>query len=133
MAWDKLWSACSNDPDTQAALDARLDLLLEKGNSARRPITAHLDDGIFELRAKNARGLFYFGPHRRVIFVHGLIKHTRKVPKSDIDIAKQRRRAILEGKLQVHDFSGQTELGGETEEQSVSSPLLPEPSKRRDS
>lgn len=84
-------------------LDARLDQLKEKGNQARRPISAHLEDGIFELRAKKARMLFYFGEvivgknnkQRAVIFIHSLFKDTRKIPREDINLAKKRRNEIL--------------------------------------
>jgi phage-related protein len=88
-AWDSLYNAC--DSDTQEMADRRLDYLREHGNAARAPMSKHLADGIFELRAKDARFLYYFGNLRTIIFVHGLVKKQRNVPPADIRIAKERR------------------------------------------
>lgn len=84
-AWDSLFNAC--DQDTQETLLRRLDFLIERGNTAREPISKSLGKGLFELRAKNARALFYFGPNRTIIFVHGLIKKRMDIPKRDIEMA----------------------------------------------
>lgn len=92
QVWDSLYVQC--DEDTQTMLDYRLDLLKEKGNQSRRPISALLDDGIFELRAKSARMLFYFGKERKIIFVHCFFKSTNVVPRSDIQTAQNRRAEI---------------------------------------
>ena len=88
-AWDNTYSQC--DSDMQDTLDRKLDLLQQYGNLCGRPTTAPLGDGIFELRAKDARMLFYFGEQREIVFVHGLIKKTRNVPRADIDRAKKNR------------------------------------------
>src|ERR1700679_3282653 len=97
--WGKIWDAtyASCDKDTQDLLDVRLDILKERGNLSGRPVTAPLEAGIFELRAKDARLLFYFGEERDIIFVHGIIKKTRSVPPADIKLAKKRREEILKG------------------------------------
>lgn len=92
QVWDDLYGRC--DEDTQTMLDYRLDLLKEKGNQSRRPISALLDDGIFELRAKSARMLFCFGDTRRIIFVHCVFKTTSRVPREDMELAKRRRSEI---------------------------------------
>jgi len=92
QVWDDLYGQC--DEDTQTMLDYRLDLLKEKGNQSRRPISAPLHDGIFELRAKSARMLFYFGITRTIIFVHCLFKDVRAVPREDIKLAQRRRSEI---------------------------------------
>lgn len=84
----------SCDQDTQELLDRRLDFLREHGNLSDRPISAPLEDGIFELRAKDARMLFYFGEKRDIIFVNCIIKKTRKVPREEIQLAKKRRTEI---------------------------------------
>jgi phage-related protein len=91
--WDEAYALC--DDDTQEGLDRRLDLLLEHGNLAGRPITAPLGDGIFELRANAARMLFYFGASRSIVFVHCIIKKTRTVPTEDVKLAKKRRAEII--------------------------------------
>lgn len=90
--WDDLYSSC--DEDTQCTIDHRLDALREKGNQAREPISKHLEDGIFELRAKDKRFLFYFSEGRSVVFVHGFIKKRNEVLRAHIEKAKQRRDEI---------------------------------------
>ncbi len=91
--WDDCYASC--DQDTQETIERRLDFLCEKGNLTRPPISKHLEDGIFELRAKHARLLFYFGGNRMIVFVHAIIKKTRAVPRDDIQIAKQRRAEVV--------------------------------------
>jgi len=88
--WTEIYESC--DDDTRDVLDSHLDLLERNGSQSDRPISAPLGDGIFELRAKNVRMLFYFGKNRDIIFVHGIIKKVRKVPREDIELAKKRRK-----------------------------------------
>jgi phage-related protein len=108
MAWtlwqysdivDSIFAQC--DEPMQEVLLRRLDLLSEKGNQCKRPISAPLEDGIFELRAKASRKhvrlLYYFGPNNRIIFVHAFFKDQSAVSRADIDIAKRNRKNIQEG------------------------------------
>jgi phage-related protein len=90
--WDDVYSRC--DTATRITIDHRLDSLCEKGNLSREPVSKLLDDGIFELRGKDARFLFYFGESRTIIFVHALIKKRADVPRKDINLAKSRRDDI---------------------------------------
>lgn len=85
------------DEDTRLTIDTRLDRLLEKGNLARKPVSEHLNSGIYELRAKNARCLFYFGDNKTIVFVHAIIKKQDKVPLEDIALAKRRKKEIEDG------------------------------------
>jgi hypothetical protein len=89
------YRAC--DAAMQIAIDNRLSQLEEKGNLAREPISKHLDDGIFELRAKNARFLYYFEPGKKVIVVVSFIKDQNKVDPKYIDQAKRIRSIIRAG------------------------------------
>jgi phage-related protein len=91
-SWDGVYSQC--DEDTQLQIDHRLDCLLEKGNLSREPISKPVEDGIFELRAKDARFMFYFAEPKEIIFVHAIIKKRRDIPKNDIKTAKKRRDDI---------------------------------------
>lgn len=75
--------------------------LLERGNLCGRPVTAPVEDGIFELRANHdnlqGRLLFYFSPSTRrlIVVVQGIVrKKTRRIERSDIDLAKRRRAEI---------------------------------------
>ena|ERR1700734_2791118 len=100
QVWSNLYDKC--DEATQLKLDIHLSLLKEKGNLSRRPISALLDDGIFELRAKSARMLFYFGIMRTIVFVHCLFKDTRVVPREDIKLAQRRRSEIQRTKERLN-------------------------------
>ena len=76
-----------------------IDLLEKNGNELRRPYSAHLDDGIFELRAtvgsNTTRVLYFFFTERRIILTHGFIKKTDEVPPPEIDKAKNYRTEFL--------------------------------------
>jgi phage-related protein len=90
------------DEDTQVTIDIRLDRLIELGNKARPPVSKLLEDGMFELRAKDARLLYYFGFHREIIFVHAIIKKRSAIPRKVIKLAKK-RRDLIESNLENYD------------------------------
>ncbi len=96
--------------DSQAedldSVKVRLRVLLERGSNCRRPITAHLEDGIFEFRGSGeTRVLFYFGASRQIVFVHAFQKKKGKVDRRDIEMAKRRRSEIQEASTDVHRFA----------------------------
>jgi hypothetical protein len=96
-AFDDLYADCSED--ARLSIDSRFDQLLEKGNLARRPVSAPVEDGIFELRgAKSERFLFFFGPDRRIIFVVATRKDQRALSRATIDAAKKIRAILISGK-----------------------------------
>ena len=101
--YDELYASC--DKDTQRSLLVRLDRLLMLGNQAKRPVCAPLRDGIFELRAKKVRLLFYFRPGQQMIFVVGLIKDTNAVPSGDIDRAVDIRSGLASGMESVRGIT----------------------------
>lgn len=90
----------SLEPKMWAKLVGILQILQEKGNSLREPYTKHLDDGIFEVRAKVgsniSRTLFFFMVGKKIILTNGFIKKSQKTPPREIDIAKERRTDYLE-------------------------------------
>ena len=73
-----------------------LHLLEEYGNLAREPLSKHLEDGIFELRSKVGtnivRILYFFEENRIIIAANGFVKKQQKTPKSEIELAKRRRK-----------------------------------------
>ena len=77
-------------------------MLEDSGTDLREPYSKHLDDGIFELRAKVGsnitRVLYFFIIGRRVILTHGFVKKTDKTPPSEINRAKQYRHEFLNRK-----------------------------------
>ena len=77
-------------------------ILEDSGTDLREPHSKHLDDGIFELRAKVGsditRVLYFFVIGRRIILTHGFVKKTDKTPPSEISKAKQYRHEFLNRK-----------------------------------
>jgi phage-related protein len=71
-------------------------MLSENGAELREPYSKHLDDGIFELRAKFgsniSRVLYFFFVDRRIVVTNGFLKKTQKTPKAEIDKAKAFRK-----------------------------------------
>ena len=97
---------CSEE--MKEVLIRRLDQLSEKGVACKRPISAPLQDGLFELRGRTgnqqARLIYYFGLNNKIIFVNALYKSTPKISHHRIETAKRNRKIIEEGKEQAHGF-----------------------------
>ena len=76
-----------------------IELLENNGSDMREPESKHLDDGIFELRAKVGsditRVLYFFMVGRRAILTHGFVKKTDKTPPREIDRAKRYRKDFM--------------------------------------
>jgi phage-related protein len=79
----------------QAKLFMMLEFLEEKGPALREPYSKSLEDGIFEIRAKQGsditRVLYFFVVGRKVILTNGFVKKTQKTPKREIERAKRYR------------------------------------------
>lgn len=87
--------------DKMAAKIFRLLIMISNnGPELREPYSKHLDDGIFELRAKFSsnitRVLYFFFAGNKVIITNGFIKKTQKTPKVEIDKAKTMRKIYKE-------------------------------------
>jgi len=78
---------------------AFVDKLEEKGPDLHRPYTDLLEDGIHELRIKltgtQVRILYFFCYKDIIILTNIFDKHTDKVPKSEIKLAKRNRDDFL--------------------------------------
>ena len=65
---------------------------LPDGPELREPHSKHIEDGIFELRAKQgsdiSRVLYFFFVGRKAILTNGYVKKTMKTPKDQIELAK---------------------------------------------
>ena len=83
----------------RAKITRTIAMLEAGGTDLREPHSKHLDDGIFELRAKVGsditRVLYFFIIGRRIILTHGFVKKTDKTPLSEINRAKQYRHEFL--------------------------------------
>lgn len=90
----------SLDNKMAAKLYRLLMMVSENGPELREPYSKHLDDGIFELRAKVgsniSRVLYFFFVGRKVIVTNGFIKKTQKTPPSEINKAKLFRKEYIE-------------------------------------
>lgn len=90
----------SLDPKMRAKMLKTIDLLAENGNELREPYSKHLEDSIFELRAKVgsdiSRVLYFFFVGKRVVLTNGFIKKTQKTPTGEKERAKQYRKDYME-------------------------------------
>ena len=87
------------DNKMRAKMIRTVELLRDYGYELREPYSKHLNDGIFELRAKVStditRVLYFFVSGRKAILTHGFVKKTQKTPQSEIEKAENYRRDYL--------------------------------------
>lgn len=90
------------DKKMRAKVLRTIETLEDMGNQLREPYSKHLDDGIFELRAKVgsdiSRVMYFFVVNHEIILTHGFIKKSQKTPSAEIDRAKRYRKDYLERK-----------------------------------
>ncbi len=65
------------------------------------PVCRPMGDGLYEVRTdlgdkRIARVLFFF-KNGKMVLLHGFIKKTLKTPKSDLDLAKKRKKEVDNG------------------------------------
>lgn len=87
-------------PDSLLARYLRLtDLMIEFGANLGLPHTRVLGEGLIELRIKSKEGIarvFYCTMVRkRVVMLHLFIKKSNKIPKKEIQKAKNRMKEVL--------------------------------------
>lgn len=87
----------------------RLDRLSVTGNMSKRPISAPLEDGLFELRGQagnmQARLIYFFDIDKQIIFVHAIYKSGSQISRKDLEIAKQNRKLIKEEKEKANGLN----------------------------
>ena len=85
----------SLDIKMRAKMYREIDLLVTNGPNLREPHSKHIDDGIFELRAKQSndisRVLYFFFTGKKAVLTNGFVKKTLKTPKREIELAKRYR------------------------------------------
>ena len=83
----------SLDVKMRAKMLRTIDLLAVNGVELREPHSKPLDDGIFELRAKQSsditRILYFFYVGNTAVLTNGFTKKTRKTPKNQIELARK--------------------------------------------
>ena len=79
----------------RAKMVMTIGLLQDNGHELREPYSKHLNDGIFELRAKVGtditRVLYFFCVGKKIILTNGFVKKTNKTPAKEIEKAKRYR------------------------------------------
>ena len=79
----------------RAKIERIIAMLEINGFELREPYSKHLDDGIFEIRAKVGsditRVCYFFIIGRKIILTNGFKKKEQKTPKSELDRAKRYR------------------------------------------
>jgi len=99
----------SHDAKMAAKVYRTLSILEENGPELREPYSKHLDDGIFEVRAKVstnlARVLYFFYIGKRIILTHGFTKKVQKTPTPEIERAKSHRKDFLESEAKKNENS----------------------------
>ena len=89
----------SLDKKMRAKMIRTIEMLQNNGYELREPYSKHLNEGIFELRAKVgsdiSRVLYFFIIGRKIILTNGFIKKTQKTPSDEIDKAKSYRKEFL--------------------------------------
>lgn len=87
-------------PMAQAKLGRQLELLEEFESEVGMPHAKMLGEGLMELRVRGGRGtqearVFYvYVMTKKIFLLHGFVKKSQATPKSEIDIARNRKREI---------------------------------------
>ncbi len=88
------------DIKLRAKMYREIDLLVMNGPELREPHSKHIEDGIFELRAKQgsdiSRVLYFFFVGKKAILTNGFIKKTMKTPRAEIELAKKYRQDYMD-------------------------------------
>jgi phage-related protein len=80
----------------QEKIYAYIDELRQQGHNLRRPMADYLRDGIYELRPKTNRVLYFFFLTSGVVLVHAIRKKTDKIPEQDLTLAIRRKSEVEE-------------------------------------
>ena len=85
----------SLEPKLKAKMFREIDLLMANGPDLRMPHSRSVEDGIFELRAKQgtdiSRVLYFFFFGKKAVLTNGFIKKSQKTPKKELELAKKYR------------------------------------------
>ncbi|WP_350939755.1 type II toxin-antitoxin system RelE/ParE family toxin [Vibrio metschnikovii] len=82
----------------QARMFRLLELIEEHGANLGELHTKSMGYGLFEIRAKAqegiGRGLFCYLHGKNIKVLHAFVKKSKKTPKKDLDLAKDRMREV---------------------------------------
>lgn len=74
---------------------ALIKLLEERGNTLRRPHSASLGGGLFELRGDQVRIFYVFRPGRRIALLNGVLKKRGRVPAEALRLARRYQKEVM--------------------------------------
>lgn len=84
----------SLDVKTRARFRWSMEQIRIRNIRAREPLARHLDGDLWELREESStniyRVIYFFFSGRRIVFLHGFQKKTRRTPPGEIDTAQRR-------------------------------------------
>ena len=83
----------------RAKMFREIDLLVTNGPELRLPHSRPVEDGIFEIRAKQgsdlSRVMYFFYAGQKAVLTNGFVKKSQKTPKNEIELAKKYRQDYL--------------------------------------
>jgi len=85
-------------PKIQARMIRLMELMEKHGVNLGEPHTKSLGDELFEIRAKAKEGIgrsiFCYMQDRKIIILHVFVKKDQKIPKKDLELAKERLKEV---------------------------------------
>ena len=82
----------------RSKLFRNLVLLEQLGLGIREPYVRHLGEKLYEVRAKDHKGIYrviYFASRgKKFVLLHGFVKKTEKTPRKELALAKERMKEI---------------------------------------
>jgi phage-related protein len=85
---------------SQARFGWSMEQLRQRNVLAREPLVKHLEGQLWELREESAtniyRVVYFIYTGRRIVFVHGFQKKSRRTPRKEIEIARTRYLTFLQ-------------------------------------
>ena len=98
------------EPKARTKVIGFLELLSEYGIELREPYSKALSSGIFELRCRyrstQTRILYFFYSGKDIIVTNGFTKNTKRTPRQELALVKQRKADYKERRQTGHDFRG---------------------------
>ena len=77
--------------DEAAAL---IKLVRERGNRLRKPRSAPLGGGLFELRGEQVRIVYMFRPAHRIVLLDGMVKKRNDIPHDVLEWVRQLQKEV---------------------------------------
>lgn len=73
---------------------ALIKLVRERGNLLRKPRSAPLGGGLFELRGEQVRIFYIFRPRHRIVLLDGMVKKRNDIPHDVLERVRQLQKGV---------------------------------------